>query len=964
MKKLPIFVLVQLLVFNFIHAQSFFEPREILTDNSILTAPIDIQYPSLIAAIDLENDQDYDAVVCSSVDPLVYFFKYSNANGYSYSGSIDFLGADLGYMDIEVGDFDNDGFSDLLLATRRNFLTIAYNNGNGGFDDIQLISTDAAPGLVGSNDIDGDGNLDIFSDYGNSLYWKRNLGNGNFSPFQLVASPILRGIKVSFLDFDDDDDMDIILQYSSSSFISNTRFKVIEYEDGNFSETDDLLLNYFIGDHVVQDVDGDGIQEVVTVNGSTSDSMVTIYDVSAIGLFTNPIRLIDTIPNSSKISAGDIDADGDVDFLLAMRKGSASSKYPDIGWIENLGNSNYSEIQSISTNANITANCVLQDVNNDGDLDILGISTNNKETSFYENILGEITKVSGRIYWDKNNNNNFDSGDQPILTSLEISGKDYQYTSNLDGYYNFYTRLPEGNYDLLVEAPKIYECDNSGIIDLNFVDPSDGRFNFDLIPEVPVSNDFILAGTERFCTTLSGSVYEDLNGNGIRENNEKGVRGVKVFALATRQSTYTDFNGDYELSFTEDRTEKIGISVEDVSFSCGGYYEATIPGKGVLYTIGTTTERDDLDFGLSKQAGFESGLISLAVYGGNRAGQSFYSWMDFKSCGSNSETCTLRVEHDTLVSLVQASLTPHEFGEGYIEWHFQPGTMPQGYCMQMDWFVSRQAQLNANLHWEASLECPPLEDPTPDNNLLIRDIVVISSNARRAQESCKLYSVGSAGELPEVLPIDFQELSFVATFQNTLQDTVFELTIIDTLPEELRGETVTSPFSSHPHTFSVRDSSILIWKFTDIIIPSKEVDELNSNGFVQFNVNLKKDLPGGTELKNEMHIRLNNGFAETTNEVLHRLDIASVKESILLEESIFTLYPNPSNDKVFLELNKTTLSSRLIRVTNVTGSVIYQNELTSNSATILTKYWTEGVYFVVILDQNGNRLGVKKLVKI
>jgi hypothetical protein len=284
----------------------------------------------------------------------------------------------------------------------------------------------------------------------------------------------------------------------------------------------------------------------------------------------------------------------------------------------------------------------------------------------------------------------------------------------------------------------------------------------------------------------------------------------------------------------------------------------------------------------------------LAIFRGVKLGGVFEVWLDTRTEGKNKNTSEIRLEFDPVLELVYSNIVPDELGQDYLIWRFPPNEAPARYCFEMNWKVGDDAQLGQVLNWDANYTSFDYIEPTPFNNRVIRTSEIKEGSFRENGDNVQLLSRNESGERPEILNCIDTRLSYVITFQNTRLDTVFNLTIIDTLPETLDGTTVEKPFSSHPHDFTIIDSSILVWEFKNIAIPKGENEEVNTYGFVQFNVSLKDGIQAGQEIKNSANVIFNNGTVERTNEIIHWL-----KSPTQVTVNACESYTAPSSGKIY-----------------------------------------------------------------
>ncbi len=78
-------------------------------------------------------------------------------------------------------------------------------------------------------------------------------------------------------------------------------------------------------------------------------------------------------------------------------------------------------------------------------------------------------------------------------------------------------------------------------------------------------------------------------------------------------------------------------------------------------------------------------------------------------------------------------------------------------------------------------------------------------------------------------------------------------------------------------------------------------------------------------------------------------------------EEPFILYPNPVQDKLYLKLNK-DLWGRTLKIISDTGNIVYRDTINRNEIVIPVSHYSQGIYFLVIENNNGTVLSRKFLV--
>lgn len=208
------------------------------------------------------------------------------------------------------------------------------------------------------------------------------------------------------------------------------------------------------------------------------------------------------------------------------------------------------------------------------------------------------------------------------------------------------------------------------------------------------------------------------------------------------------------------------------------------------------------------------------------------------------------------------------------------------------------------------------------------------------------------------------DLTYRIRFQNTGTDTAFTVIIRDTLSPWLDPLSVRPQSASHPYTWDyAADGSVLKFTFNDILLPDSFVNEPASNGFVEFRISQKPDVPLGTVIRNDAAIYFDFNPPVITNEVFHTLGrefITVSVESPLPGMPPLTVFPNPFRGAAIFRFHTDVHGQ--IMLFNLQGQVIRQEIISGPEFVFQRNGLAAGLYFFEVWDHSGRLLARGKII--
>ncbi len=355
--------------------------------------PIDANFSGAhtIQADDMDGDGDLDVLGAALNGNTVSWWENDGGAGTSWNQQ-DISATFNGAHSVEAADLDNDGDLDILGAARDDSEIVWWENGT--IRSNALYSTEhpvdnAVNGAFGveAADLDMDGDMDILGVAASTnqvAWWENTAGNGSVWNKVTIDGSFGGARSLTTADVDGDGDLDVLAAGVNANAIAWWENLT---GDGS-SWLEHTVVSGFTGAFWVDaaDIDDDGDIDVLGVAGFGGDTAAWFENTNGIGTVWSQTTLSSTFQLAVGINASDVDGDGDTDILGASFGAFPSGAGGRIVWWENGAGWN---LHPVDNNYLGAVGVYSEDVDGDGDMDVVGAANVDEEFTWWENLNGD-----------------------------------------------------------------------------------------------------------------------------------------------------------------------------------------------------------------------------------------------------------------------------------------------------------------------------------------------------------------------------------------------------------------------------------------------------------------------------------------------------------------------------------------------------------------------------------------------
>jgi hypothetical protein len=378
------------------------------------------------------------------------------------------------------------------------------------------------------------------------------------------------------------------------------------------------------------------------------------------------------------------------------------------------------------------------------------------------------------------------------------------------------------------------------------------------------------------------------------------------------------------------------ITTEDAEFEGPGIYNVVATDAngcenttGVIITGPQYISNYELDAYLisaSNQSGFQT-IVTLDAF----------------NDGCVSLGGQVKMVPDELTTFISSNPAPVNIVGDTLIWDFLPMAFDSAHFISSIVLeVSELAVIGDTLCHYLSIS-PVTEDLEPGNNTKYMCWPVVNAYDPNVKD------VHPLGQCAARYVVDTEPLVYTVQFQNTGNVPAVNIAVEDTLSTDLDMSTLRILASSHPVLPLVTGTNLARFEFNNIMLPDSNANEVDSHGYIIFEIKPFTGNVGEVVITNKAHIYFDFNEAIITNETWNT-SVAVIPDCVIgipdrEDKSNLLVFPNPATDEIFI---MNTEPGTNIKILDQRGMLIHESMVRGNPTTLITSQFAPGVYHIIV----------------
>lgn len=357
---------------------------------------------------------------------------------------------------------------------------------------------------------------------------------------------------------------------------------------------------------------------------------------------------------------------------------------------------------------------------------------------------------------------------------------------------------------------------------------------------------------------ITGKVFLDVNNNNIADQDEPAFTRAMVNNTKGNmiKTSGIDDNGHYE--FLTDT----GTYVTKLNLYNDTYYAATPVAH--TSTFAQNNNIDTVDFAVHRLVDIRDYSVTLTCPQRARPGTTILYHINYTNNGTDtfSQKQVRFVKDSRLVFTSQVGGTVNADSLVWTIDRVLPGASGElnvWLTVPVLPFVNFNDTLSSSVLIDSSGDHYPA-----DNHAFLKQVVSGSFDPNDKQEAHAGYYT-----LQNINGANY--LTYSIRFQNTGNDTAFNIIVRDTLDNRLDGTGIEMISASHPYKLTMLQEKYVTWQFENVQLVDSVHNEPESNGYINYRVKLKNGLLDGDEIPNAAAIYFDYNPPVQTNTAVTKI---------------------------------------------------------------------------------------------
>lgn len=444
-----------------------------------------------------------------------------------------------------------------------------------------------------------------------------------------------------------------------------------------------------------------------------------------------------------------------------------------------------------------------------------------------------------------------------------------------------------------------------------------------------------------YCETFCGKIYQDLNSNCVYDSATESFVNqpfvIEVSKGGVPIDTVTATSGIYY--------KMIG-SVGDIFryriLSSPAGVNVTCPSSGILYDTLHYYVNDHVVkyFGVACTG---TSAVNASVYGTTRTGRhSYISEVIVGNAYCTPQNVTLTMHKSAKYGTINNIIpTPTSIVGNTITWNFTGVSLMNPVHVTVHYEQTPWNIVGDTVHTNFAITHIAGDTVTSNDSINVVDTVTGSFDPNDK-------AVSPQGWL---VPGPSTKLTYTVRFENTGNDTAFNVHIMDTLSSNLDVKSLNIVASSAIMNLAVLQNgtqNIVKFDFPDINLLDSSHHGL-CDGMVIFTINTKPGLAFGTAVDNRAGIYFDFNDVVMTNTVRNVVGIPT-GTGTMSNKAPLNVYPNPANDELTVDVagDYTSLS-----IADAVGRVVITQKIGAGPNKVKVGALSPGIYLLTLRGEDG-----------